>query len=46
MKVMKPVLQDGLCATSCPVKIDTGKLIKVLRTEEIGFRSESCCLDC
>ena len=27
---------DGLCATSCPVKIDTGKLIKALRTEEIG----------
>ncbi|MCX6238873.1 MAG: FAD-binding and (Fe-S)-binding domain-containing protein [Bacteroidia bacterium] len=27
---------DGLCATSCPVKIDTGKLIKSLRTEEIG----------
>jgi len=27
---------DGLCAISCPVKIDTGKLIKNLRTEEIG----------
>ena len=27
---------DGLCATSCPVKIDTGKLIKSLRTENIG----------
>ena len=27
---------DGLCATACPVKIDTGKLIKSLRTEEIG----------
>ena len=27
---------DGLCATSCPVKIDTGKLIKSLRQEEIG----------
>jgi len=25
---------DGLCAISCPVKIDTGKLIKHLRTEE------------
>ena len=24
---------DGLCATSCPVKIDTGKLIKSLRHE-------------
>jgi len=27
---------DGLCATACPVKIDTGKLIKNLRTEDIG----------
>ena len=27
---------DGLCAISCPVKIDTGQLIKALRTEEIG----------
>jgi len=27
---------DGLCATSCPVKIDTGKLIKELRSEKIG----------
>ncbi len=27
---------DGLCAISCPVKIDTGKLIKTLRAEEIG----------
>jgi len=27
---------DGLCASACPVKIDTGKLIKTLRTEEIG----------
>ena len=27
---------DGLCATSCPVKIDTGKLIKLLRNNEIG----------
>ena len=25
-----------LCATACPVKIDTGKLIKNLRTEQIG----------
>ncbi len=25
---------DGLCAISCPVKIDTGKLIKNLRSEE------------
>jgi len=27
---------DGLCAISCPVKIDTGKLVKILRTENIG----------
>ncbi len=27
---------DGLCATTCPVKIDTGKLIKNLRLENIG----------
>ncbi len=27
---------DGLCATSCPVNIDTGKLIKQLREEELG----------
>jgi len=27
---------DGLCAMNCPVKIDTGKLIKNLRSEEIA----------
>ena len=27
---------DGLCATACPVKIDTGKLIKSIRYDEIG----------
>ncbi len=27
---------DGLCASACPVKIDTGKFIKKLRTENIG----------
>jgi len=27
---------DGLCATSCPVDIDTGKLIKHLRAENIS----------
>lgn len=27
---------DGLCASTCPVKIDTGKLIKELRAESIG----------
>ena len=32
---------DGLCATACPVKIDTGKLIKTLRTKEIGENQKS-----
>ena len=27
---------DGLCAIACPVKIDTGKLIKKLRSEKIA----------
>ena len=27
---------DGLCALNCPVKIDTGKLIKQLRSEQIA----------
>ena len=27
---------DGLCATSCPVDIDTGKLIKLRRNNEVG----------
>lgn len=27
---------DGLCALSCPVKIDTGALIKTIRNKEIG----------
>lgn len=27
---------DGLCASACPVKIDTGKLVKSLRYENIG----------
>ena len=27
---------DGLCAMSCPVKIDTGKLIKNLRSENVS----------
>jgi D-lactate dehydrogenase len=30
---------DGLCATACPVKIDTGKLIKNLRSEIAGRRN-------
>jgi D-lactate dehydrogenase len=32
---------DGLCATACPVKIDTGKLIKSLRTETIGNKQHN-----
>jgi D-lactate dehydrogenase len=32
---------DGLCATSCPVKIDTGKLIKNLRSEKIGTKQNT-----
>ena len=31
---------DGLCAVSCPVKIDTGKLIKYLRKAEIGHNQK------
>jgi D-lactate dehydrogenase len=27
---------DGLCAQACPVKIDTGKLIKHLRSEDVS----------
>ncbi len=27
---------DGLCAAACPVKIDTGQLIKEIRTADIG----------
>ena len=27
---------DGLCATECPVKIDTGKLIKQIRSDQNG----------
>ncbi len=32
---------DGLCAISCPVKIDTGKLIKKLRLENIGTKQKT-----
>jgi len=32
---------DGLCAIACPVDIDTGKLIKELRTEDISHTGES-----
>ncbi len=30
---------DGLCAAACPVKIDTGKLVKNLRKEQIGTKT-------
>ncbi|GJQ62901.1 MAG: oxidoreductase [Melioribacteraceae bacterium] len=32
---------DGLCATSCPVDIDTGKLIKHLRSENVGILAKN-----
>lgn len=31
---------DGLCALACPVKIDTGKMIKELRHEQINPRQQ------
>lgn len=31
---------DGLCATSCPVGIDTGKYIKQLRGEKLGSKAQ------
>ena len=35
---------DGLCAINCPVKIDTGKLIKQLRAEQTGKRETMACM--
>jgi D-lactate dehydrogenase len=32
---------DGLCAEACPVKIDTGKLVKNLRKEIIGEKQKT-----
>jgi len=32
---------DSLCALSCPVKIDTGKLVKSLRTEKAGNKQRT-----
>jgi len=32
---------DGMCATSCPVDIDTGKLIKVLRENNVSPTADS-----
>jgi D-lactate dehydrogenase len=32
---------DGLCAVSCPVKIDTGALIKNLRSEQVNSTGKS-----
>ena len=37
---------DGLCAVSCPVKIDTGKLIKEPAFRASEVRSEESNLDC
>jgi D-lactate dehydrogenase len=33
---METCAADGLCSVNCPVKIDTGKLIKELRRQQIG----------
>ncbi len=35
---------DGLCAISCPVKIDTGKLVKELRFQQISVREAKIAL--
>jgi D-lactate dehydrogenase len=35
---------DGSCRLACPLGIDTGKLVKELRTEEHGPRSEALAL--
>lgn len=35
---------DGLCAISCPVKIDTGKLVKELRFQNISKRQATTAL--
>jgi D-lactate dehydrogenase len=32
---------DGLCAIGCPVKIDTGKLIKSMRSEKVASRKRT-----
>ncbi len=32
---------DGLCALSCPVDIDTGKMMKVLREKDVGVVTET-----
>jgi D-lactate dehydrogenase len=32
----KSCATDGLCASACPVKIDTGKLVKDIRRQEVG----------
>ena len=35
---------DGLCALACPVKIDTGKMIKELRQEKISPKQQKTAL--
>ena len=32
---------DGMCATACPVRIDTGALVKGLRAEHVGAATRS-----
>ena len=36
---------DGLCATTCPVKIDTGKLIKNLRSQQTATSQRTAMMD-
>jgi D-lactate dehydrogenase len=35
-QVLDTCATDGLCATACPVEIDTGKMVKRLRGERLG----------
>lgn len=35
---------DGLCAIACPVKIDTGKMIKELRHDKISSRQQKAAM--
>lgn len=39
-KALQTCATDGLCALSCPVKIDTGKLVKHLRHDQLSDRDK------
>jgi D-lactate dehydrogenase len=41
---METCAADGLCSLQCPVGIDTGKLVKTLRTRSHGRRAERAAL--